>query len=117
MDRFLEHGRIFYFENGGNDEIYLSSADWMTRNLDRRLEILFPILDRKLKKRIVDYLQDIFKDNQKARILNSKGEYILRQPQAGEKPFRLQESLCHEALKREKNQRSTLPEIRPQKPK
>ncbi len=117
IDRFLEHSRIFYFENGGNDEVYLSSADWMPRNLDRRLEILFPILERKLKKRVVDYLQDIFKDNQKARVLNSKGEYVLRQPQTGEKAFRIQEYLCHEALKREKNIRASLPEIRPQKPK
>jgi len=117
VDRFLEHSRIFYFENGGNDEIYLSSADWMTRNLDRRLEILFPILERKLKKRIVEFLQDVFKDNQKVRCLNSKGEYVLRHPQAGEKPFRLQEYLCQEALKRDKSVRAAIPEIRPQKPK
>lgn len=117
VDRFLEHSRIFYFENGGNDEVYLSSADWMTRNLDRRLEILFPILERKLKKRIVDFLHDVFRDNQKAHVLNSKGEYALKVPQANEKPFRLQEALCHEALKREKQIRATLPEIRPQKPK
>ena len=117
IDRFLEHSRIFYFENGGHDEIYLSSADWMPRNLDRRLEILFPILDRKLKKRVVDFLHDVFRDNQKARVLNSEGEYTLRSAQPGEKPFRLQEALCHETLKKEKTLRSVLPEIRPQKPK
>lgn len=117
VDRFLEHSRIFYFENGGNDELYLSSADWMPRNLDRRLEILFPINDRKFKKRIVDFLGDLFRDNQKARVLNSQGEYTLKQPQAGEKAFRVQEALCQEALKRDKQMRAVLPEIRPQKPK
>ncbi|HCM43017.1 MAG TPA: polyphosphate kinase 1 [Candidatus Omnitrophica bacterium] len=117
VDRFLEHSRIFYFQNGGHDEIYLSSADWMPRNLDRRLEILFPLIDRKLKKRILDFLQDVFRDNQKARGLNSKGEYILKQPTEGEKPYRVQEALCHEALKRQKNIKAALPEIRPQKPK
>ncbi len=117
VDRFLEHSRIFYFENGGHDEVYLSSADWMPRNLDRRLEIIFPTLDRKLKRRLIDFLQDSFRDNQKSRALNSEGEYLSRAMQSGEKPFRLQEALCGEALKKEKNLRSVLPEIRPQKPK
>lgn len=117
IDRFLEHSRIFYFENGGHDEVYLSSADWMPRNLDRRLEIIFPVIDRKVKKRLVDFLEDIFRDNQKARVLNSKGDYTLRTPAAGEKIFRVQEYLCHEALKKEKTNRAAISEIRPQKPK
>jgi polyphosphate kinase len=75
------------------------------------------VRDRKLKKRIVDFLGDLFRDNQKARTLNSKGEYALKLPQAGEKAFRIQEALCQEALKREKQMRAALPEIRPQKPK
>ena len=46
VDRFLEHSRIYYFLNGGDDEVYLSSADWMTRNLDKRVELMFPVDDR-----------------------------------------------------------------------
>ena len=49
VGNFLEHSRIFYFANGGNDEIYMGSADWMPRNLDKRVEIIFPVLDDKLK--------------------------------------------------------------------
>ncbi len=75
IDRFLEHTRLFYFRNGGHEEVYLSSADWMRRNLSKRLEILFPVTDRGLRGRLVDILKTCFADNMKARRLLSDGTY------------------------------------------
>jgi polyphosphate kinase len=75
VDRYLEHARIFYFQNGGNDEVYLSSADWMSRNLDRRLEILFPVRSAALQRRLVSILETCFADNVKARRLLADGTY------------------------------------------
>jgi len=76
VGRFLEHSRIFYFYNNGIEDIYLSSADWMPRNLDRRVELLFPIENKNIKKRIVDILEKILEDNNKARVLNADGKYF-----------------------------------------
>lgn len=70
IDRFLEHSRIYIFHNGGEDKIYLSSADWMTRNLYHRIECAFPIYDTDLRKEIMDFIQIQLKDNVKARILD-----------------------------------------------
>lgn len=75
VGRFLEHSRIFYFYNDGEEGIYLSSADWMTRNLDRRVELLFPIEDHKARNRIKEILDISLLDTEKARILNSDGIY------------------------------------------
>ncbi len=75
IDRYLEHARIFYFRNGGHEEVYLSSADWMTRNLSKRLEILFPVLDPNARRRLMDALQVFFADNVKAKRLLSDGTY------------------------------------------
>ena len=66
---FLEHSRIYYFENDGEPEIYMGSADWMPRNLDKRVEILFPVEDKKLKEQIVHVLDVQLADNQKAHLL------------------------------------------------
>jgi polyphosphate kinase len=77
IDRFLEHSRIFYFRNGGHEEVYLSSADWMRRNLDRRLEILFPVINPNLRRRLVEVLGIYFADNAKARVLQPDGTYQL----------------------------------------
>ena len=60
IDRFLEHARIFYFRNGGHEEVYLSSADWMRRNLMKRLEILFPVGEPNLRRRLIDVLEHLF---------------------------------------------------------
>ena len=76
VGRFLEHSRIYYFYNNGDDVIYLSSADWMSRNLDRRVEILFPIEDKKNSKVLKEILSVYLKDNVKARVLNKDGKYI-----------------------------------------
>ena len=75
VDRFLEHARIFYFANGGHTEFYLSSADWMGRNLDKRLETFFPVTSPKLTKRLKYWLDTYFQDNQKAFVMKSDGSY------------------------------------------
>jgi polyphosphate kinase len=75
VDRFLEHARIYYFANGGHEEIYLGSADWMKRNLDHRLEILFPIRDAAIRQRLMGILDVYFADNVKARELLPDGRY------------------------------------------
>ena len=77
VGRFLEHSRIFYFANGGEEEIYLGSADWMPRNLLERVETLFPIKDPMLKHRIrFEILEAYLADNTQARILQPDGTYI-----------------------------------------
>ncbi len=77
VGRFLEHTRVFYFYNNGKDEIYMGSADLMQRNLDRRVETIFPIEDADIKKSVKETLLNIsLKDNQKARILLPTGKYV-----------------------------------------
>ncbi len=75
VDRYLEHARIYYFRNAGHEDVYLSSADWMTRNLDKRLEILFPIKNTALQRRLRGILDTFFADNVKAWRLRSDGVY------------------------------------------
>ena len=76
VGRFLEHSRLFYFVNGGDEDIYIGSADWMTRNLDRRVEVITPVLDPQLKRYLKDVVLDTYlRDNVKARILKSDGTY------------------------------------------
>ncbi|MEN0005574.1 MAG: polyphosphate kinase 1 [Bacteroidota bacterium] len=72
VDRFLEHARVFIFHNNGEERIYLSSADWMVRNLSYRIETCFPIYDPKIRKQIKDFMQIQFNDNVKARILDAE---------------------------------------------
>ncbi len=77
VDRFLEHRRMFNFEAGGKNEVYLGSADWMERNLNRRVEVLYPVDDPVLKARILDeIIQTMRMDNQKSRELGSDGGYV-----------------------------------------
>ena len=75
VGNFLEHSRIFWFENNGADEVYMGSADWMPRNLDRRVEILFPVLDDEAKKSAKHILEVELSDNTKAHLLKSDGNY------------------------------------------
>ena len=96
VDKYLEHSRIFYFENGGNPEVFLASADWMPRNFWRRIETLFPIEDPALQARTVgDILQPILSDTVKVRELLSDGTYRRRTPGDGEAPLRSQIALQH----------------------
>ena len=76
VGNFLEHSRIFYFENGGSAEYYASSADWMPRNLERRVEILFPVEDPKLRAKLWDILDTELRDTEKAHVMNAKGVYV-----------------------------------------
>jgi polyphosphate kinase len=91
VDRYLEHSRIFFFENAGDSEIFLASADWMPRNFFRRIEVMFPVLDPRLKERIVDeILNTVLADTVKARVLQPSGKYARRKPEGGEEPVRAQ---------------------------
>jgi polyphosphate kinase len=77
IGRFLEHSRIFYFENGGAPDLYLGSADWMPRNLYERVEVMFPVKDPGHRERVVSILQNYLKDTAKSRMLHSSGKYAL----------------------------------------
>lgn len=101
VGNFLEHSRIFYFHNGGSDEIYMGSADWMPRNLDRRVEIVFPVEDEGIKDEIKHVLDLEFRDNVKAHILKSSGLYE-KQDKRGKTLINSQMEFCLEATERAK---------------
>jgi polyphosphate kinase len=84
VGRFLEHSRIFYFENAGEEEMYFGSADWMPRNFDRRVEVITPIEDRQLHPRVCSLLETCLADNRQAWDLSPDGMYTQRKP--GENP-------------------------------
>jgi polyphosphate kinase len=90
IDRFLEHGRAFHFANGGKDEVYLSSADWMPRNFHRRVETLIPIEDPVLRARLIEILQIQCADNAKTWLLKADGKYERVQARPGQPLFRAQ---------------------------
>lgn len=96
VGRFLEHPRIYYFHNQGQKNVYLSSADWMTRNLDRRIELMFEVEDKALKKRMEEILHIIFSDTQKTRVLTSEGLYK-RVDRRGKMKLNAQEYFCGRA--------------------
>jgi len=94
VGRFLEHSRIFYFENGGDEEIYISSADWMPRNLYERVEILCPLLDPGLRQRVKDeILAAYLADNTKVRFLDRQGRYSRMPRRRGQERFLSQDFL------------------------
>ena len=94
---FLEHARIFYFYNDGEEDIFMGSADWMPRNLDRRVEIIFPVLDEKIKERVKHILDVSLKDNLKAYYLGADGVYR-HFDRRGKKAFGSQNEFMKEAL-------------------
>ena len=99
IGRFLEHSRVFYFANGGDEEVWLGSADWMNRNLRARVEVVFPILDQGLKRRIYrELLAFALADHAKSRQMRSDGTYVRRQPECGSPGHSMQESLMRTAL-------------------
>ncbi len=91
VGRFLEHSRIVSYNNGGDEEIYLSSADWMPRNLNRRVEISFPVEDPQNRVRLKEILELYLRDNVKARELRADGSYLRRRPAEGEDAFSVQD--------------------------
>ncbi|WP_409253522.1 RNA degradosome polyphosphate kinase [Bacillus sp. SCS-153A] len=97
VGRFLEHSRIYYFHQNGEGKIYLSSADMMTRNMVKRVEILFPIYKGSIKRRLLDILDLTLMDNMKARKQDSKGKYHYVQRREGEPPINSQEELKRQA--------------------
>jgi polyphosphate kinase len=98
VGRFLEHSRLFYFRHGGKDELFLGSADLMPRNLDRRVEILFPIGDRRMREDILHQIFEVnWRDTVNARELRPDGTYARLGPESGEVPFNSQESLLQAA--------------------
>jgi polyphosphate kinase len=113
VDRFLEHARIFYFEAGGRREVYLASADWMVRNMIRRVEVMFPVEDPALRNRVIDEILAVaLADNVKASRLLSDGSYQRVRP-AGDAPsVRSQErfiALAHEAHRSPTAEESEVP--------
>lgn len=94
---FLEHSRIFYFENNGNAEYYMGSADWMPRNLDKRVEILFPVEDPVLQEEIYHILHMQLSDTKKAHLLMPDGHYV-KVDQRGKTPLNSQLYFCEEAM-------------------
>jgi polyphosphate kinase len=91
VGRFLEHSRIYHFYNGGDEEVYLGSADLMERNLDKRVEIVFPVEDESIRRHLIDnVLQGYFRDTVNASELQADGEWITRRPASGEEPFDVQ---------------------------
>ncbi|MDD7177448.1 MAG: RNA degradosome polyphosphate kinase [Lachnospiraceae bacterium] len=97
VGNFLEHSRIFYFYNNGNEETYMGSADWMPRNLDRRVEIIFPVLDPVLQKKVRHILQVELEDNTKAHLLTADGTYV-KQDKRGKVLVNSQQQFCEEAV-------------------
>ncbi len=96
VGRYLEHARAFYFENGGNAEVYLSSADWMPRNLERRVELLFPVDEPRLRERVYQILSVHMSDTEQAFELTTSGRYIRREP-GPDGPVNSQEILASQA--------------------
>ncbi len=96
IGRFLEHSRIYYFENGGKPNVYISSADWMSRNLDRRVEVATPILDGPLRARVIDEgLHAALRDNSQAWRLERNGAYRLLRPTGKQPAMVAQYALSH----------------------
>lgn len=111
IDRFLEHSRIFYFYHGGEEKAWISSADWMPRNLDRRVELMTPIMEPALKQQLIDILQTYFNDTFKARKLLPDGRYTRIRPGGRRKPVASQQQLYQrsvEAVRKMQQKRKTI---------
>ncbi|HIX14679.1 MAG TPA: RNA degradosome polyphosphate kinase [Candidatus Hungatella pullicola] len=109
VGNFLEHARIFYFENEGSCEVYMGSADWMPRNLDKRVEIMFPVEDENLKDQVIHVLETQLADNVKAHLLQPDGTYE-KQDKRGKVLVNSQEQFCQEAVEAVKEEMGRLSE-------
>ena len=96
IGRFLEHSRVYYFENDGEPELYCASADWMPRNFFRRVEVAFPITEPDLRQRIINELELYLEDNTQAWALDAEGNYALAAPD-GQRPVSVQKTLMEQA--------------------
>lgn len=118
VDRFLEHSRIFQFHHGGDDLVFMSTADWMPRNLDKRIELLIPILDPQAKSRCIEILDSCFADNTNSWKLLSDNKYTRQKPSGRKKISRCQERLyqlaCTMNQKAKKARRTIFEPYQPQ---
>jgi polyphosphate kinase len=110
VGRFLEHARVFHFHNGGDDEVFLSSADWMPRNLDRRIELMFPIETPECRRRVLEAFDTLFKDNVKGRKLLADGTWKVPPRPAGDAPFVAQQVLYDLARRAWDRRQAAVPE-------
>jgi polyphosphate kinase len=111
VDRFLEHSRIFYFHNAGDPQVYIGSADWMDRNLSRRVEVVFPVEPPELKQRLIrEILATSLADNAKSRQLLADGNYRRVTPEPGKPVVRSQERFLEIAVQ---NAARRLSEVQP----
>ena len=99
VGNFLEHSRIFYFYSDGREQIFMGSADWMPRNLDKRVEIVFPVEDEKIKEEVKHILEIQLADNVKAHVLQEDGTYE-KIDKRGKQLINSQEYFCEEATRR-----------------
>jgi polyphosphate kinase len=109
VDRFLEHSRILCFHRGGDPAVFLSSADWMPRNLDRRIELLVPVEDPAGRDRLLSVLEACFQDNVKARRLLPDGAYERVRAKGKKSAVRAQETLYRDACERARLEESRAP--------
>ena len=98
VDRFLEHSRIICFRHGGEPRVFISSADWMPRNLDRRIELLIPVEDPSSRDRLMQILETYFRDTVKARVLQPDGTYVSAEAMGRKKKVRCQQALQEQAV-------------------
>ena len=110
VGRFLEHSRIFRFENGGAPKIFLGSSDWMPRNLFRRVETVFPVVQERMLEHVEEILEWFWKDNIKAKVMQPDGSYAPRKIAEGEAPFDAQAEFLADAQLRRKRHTMAVPE-------
>ena len=116
IDRNLEHARIFWFRQGGNPVVFIASADFMNRNLSKRVELLTPIEDAEARARLQSILETQFADNTRARELKADGTYVQVSPE-GEKPLRSQEFFAKKAAKQTRSKSEAPDVLVPHRPK
>ncbi|MCE9519915.1 MAG: polyphosphate kinase 1 [Verrucomicrobia bacterium] len=116
IDRYLEHARIYWFRQGGQPQVFIASADFMTRNLSKRVELLTPVEDPLARQRLEQILRTMFNDNSQARLLNAEGIYVPAKVERGGTPFRSQQFFSKESAKRAKSRTPSPDVLIPHKP-
>lgn len=116
IDRFLEHARIFHFRNGGQDEVFFSSADWMPRNFRRRVETMFPVVDPGVRQDVIEILEVMRKDNVSGWLMHSSGDYLRISPGEGEARIRSQQIFMELARDRARDEGPLLASRSPRSP-
>jgi polyphosphate kinase len=111
VGRFLEHARVFHFHNGGEDEVYLASADWMPRNLDRRIELMFPVESPECRRRVLEALDTLFRDNVKRRRLHPDGVWRIPPRPAADQPVVAQLALYELARRAWERREAAVPPV------